>query len=500
MPQKHVYSSWPIEIFRVRRCSRARRLIASVGLSVVLTLTAGCSTYLHNPERATATADIKTKFGRLSAPAYFEAQEKNLKDFADREDRAVAEFLVASRDYRLLNVIEPAADADPVLKQAGRLDRFIREDLRGAIGKEQLTAAELQGFTTKRTGARLADATIRTNRRQVQRLAERYRHVLKGKLPTNCEAVLANRMPSHPDLQQQQVYGRLVNDCARLRKREAVLDGCQPAPAGGALRDVCARIDALATEKRDEQRKRDLQAAEKTLLKAVEAKADPTEVQRAQAFIDSLNDLSTDERLSAILTRLDAVFGSELQSSVEQMMGDAKAGLTTYSDPVMKALQLFEAIEMVSAEEQSKAADKSSALLIGLAKVRHDLNVVGIDIAAREAEAALLRDQVGSLHNQIYFLGEAQAVLALAKSDEALNHLLYSVNKGHIPYKVAEFRFIQLQRATAVKHAKVTEADYRVLLQPAIDQLAAYGAGGIKPETIADLLSGLPAAIPLLEE
>ena len=67
-----------------------------------------------------------------------------------------------------------------------------------------------------------------------------------------------------------------------------------------------------------------------------------------------------------------------------------------------------------------------------------------------------------------------------------------SANLGRIPFEVLRFREIQVQRASAVRKAQATEADYRALIQPAIDQIAAYGAGGVKAETLGPFLASLP--------
>jgi hypothetical protein len=82
--------------------------------------------------------------------------------------------------------------------------------------------------------------------------------------------------------------------------------------------------------------------------------------------------------------------------------------------------------------------------------------------------------------------------------DEALSYYARSQDVGAMPFEVLRFREIQVQRAAALKRARATEADYRALIKPAIDQIAAYGAGGIKPETIADFVAGLPVAGAIL--
>lgn len=152
--------------------------------------------------------------------------------------------------------------------------------------------------------------------------------------------------------------------------------------------------------------------------------------------------------------------------------------------------------------------DQPSALLIGLAKVRHDLNLVDLEIGHRQRLSELYTAQAAALRSQISYLARAQKKLCLgmprcrSTQDDralALSYYISSFNSGLIPFEILRFRETQLKRDLAVKQAKATEADYRALIQPAIDQLAAYGEGGIKPEMIAPFIANLPVAGAILE-
>ncbi len=72
-----------------------------------------------------------------------------------------------------------------------------------------------------------------------------------------------------------------------------------------------------------------------------------------------------------------------------------------------------------------------------------------------------------------------------------------SWNEGQIPYWVLRFEIVQLYREYSVDQAAKTAANWKQLLQPAIDELVAYGQGGIPPETIASVIYnlGLIAAV-----
>ena len=72
-----------------------------------------------------------------------------------------------------------------------------------------------------------------------------------------------------------------------------------------------------------------------------------------------------------------------------------------------------------------------------------------------------------------------------------------SWNQGQIPYGVLQFKEVQVDRAYHVESAAKTAQNWQSLLAPAIDELVAYGKGGIRPEEIARLIAnlGLIAAV-----
>jgi hypothetical protein len=501
------------------------RLVALLSCSMLVT---GCSAYLHHPARAIATADLQTKFGALATPAYFAAQEKNLADFAQREDKALADLLVTSRDYRLLNIIKPASTvsntkATPVM----RLTELVGGDLEMSYGTRVLTPDQAKTLMTSRFTKDLAVRTTAFNERRVATTARSYK-AAGGGLAVDCPTVVASAAPgappiNHPDASQAQRYGQLVQACQALGQRKALAKDCDPRQdgrpvIGGNLAMVCDQIAALAEDKALAERKAQLGRAENALKEAMKA-ANPSDedkgLREAIDFLKSIDGLPTDERLAKVLTTIDAVFGSELEASLGTLNDKAKTVLPKATEPLIKALELLEAIRELEAQAAARPLDQPSALLIGMAKIRHDLNIVAIDLDTAKQQQALLLDEAALLRAQLYYLAQAQQALcgklaacgpvATGKAapsaqafDEGLSYYVRSQNAGGIPFEILRFREIQLQRAAALKRARASEADYRALIQPAIDQIAAYGAGGIKPETIANFVAGLPVAGSIL--
>jgi hypothetical protein len=69
----------------------------------------GCeSLYVYNAKTDAATAQIKTDFAALKAPAYLDQQHTLATTFNAQEDAAVAALSTSARDAALIDVIRPS--------------------------------------------------------------------------------------------------------------------------------------------------------------------------------------------------------------------------------------------------------------------------------------------------------------------------------------------------------------------------------------------------------
>lgn len=492
------------------RRSRLRKFLLPLA---ALTLTSGCGAYLHNPSRATATADLKSRAERLTAPAYFEAQEKNLSDLAQREDLALAELLTASRDYRLLNVMRPSTAASERISRESRLNRLLAADLGSSYGSQYLTSGRIKALTTSAFIRATALREIEFKRERVATTASQYKSS-GGTLPTNCQSVLANPNPTHGDPNLDRRYSRLLQACNAVAADEIRLGDCALGATAGDLSTVCIQAANLQDDPLAVTRRKQLTAAEKALREAMKASkpsAEADAIKEANQLIQEAEKLPSDEGLKSILTQVEKLFGESLGTTLREINADAGTTASEVSEPLAAALTAIGAAYQYRDARRVKPMETASALLIGIAKIRHDLNILDIDIAARRADREIVFQQAEALRRQLYYLAQAQKSLCdgehqcavtsnkLAFS-EALSFYVRSQNVGRAPYEILSFRRLQLKRATALKHAKATEADYRSLIQPAIDQLAAFGAGGVKAETIANFLSSLPVPGAMIVE
>lgn len=470
----------------------------------------GCGAYLHRPELARSTQQLRTSFSELSAPAYLKAQEDRLKEHAVREDRSVAEFHAASRDYSLLNIIgsTPANSRDP-------LDAEIGNRLLQTAGSNALAAAPSTLIESEAVRSRAAIRHEQVFDRQFALRSMEYRGRGGKAVQLNCRAIDDTSTPPADDPEDaRRVYDQLQQICRRIRsERAATPADCSLGLRSGSLFQSCEALRALEIEAAGDQRTKPLQNAIKAHREAIEAANRPAPDLAArydQLLQQARSGMSVDAYLGSyreVLQQLEQTFSFELGRSLD----DISASASDLSDhpahaAIRRSLVTLGAIHDLQAAAGGRPLDQPTALLIGLAKTRHDLNLVELDIERRRRLLALRQSEVAALRTQLHFLVRARRCLLPADPcgggdaavAQALSHLVSSHDSGLIPFRVLQARQGQVEQEFAVRHAQVTEADYRALLVPAIDQIVAYGAGGVRAEILAPFLANLPVTGAIL--
>jgi hypothetical protein len=473
-------------------------------LAATLPFVAGCGVYLHSPALETSTAAVKTSFGALSAPAYLEQQQTQLADFAGREDRAVAELYVASRDYSLINIVAAETDRG---HRAALLQLQVRGLLTRAAGMGAFSdpgAVVRRGFE-RSTNAREAQ-TVAVN---LDRLRAEYRRLHGTSDQLSCAQILQGTgdPPAADTGPARTWYQGLAEECRTQADATDALTDCAGG-LGGRLGAACVELAGL----QDRQRLSVPQRAQFTLavnaLKEVIDRTSPDpESQRLRNLVDQIRATPTLADYREVLAALDSVFRTRLSTALDDV---AQARDRALSHPVidstLNALHALELIGDLSAEQRS-ALDEPSALLIGLAKARHDLNLVEVAIDSVRRQVVVKQAEIDALRIQILYLARVQTELCGGRSHcvpaaralaDALSYYVSSYDRGLAPAEILRSRGFQLRRAAAVREAQTTEADYRALLQPAIEQLAAYGAGGVRPEVLGQFLANLPISAAIL--
>ena len=484
----------------------------TIHLAALAACVSGCGAYLHRPALETATAKIQTDVKALPVPAYLAEQQKRLAEFAVEEDRALAGYLTASRDFSLLNVIQPSAGSSDRRTPAEKLRAKVDEELMRLAGQAELSERVSRRLQTAQEIAATRSLMTPFLARQVQGQAQDYRS-RGGKAPTDCAKVLANpEAPAAETAEAKSSYQILGTICGQIRRDNAWESDCALG-VGGELKTACERL-ARRNASQLQDRAKKLDEALKALRALAAAEEDPvatakirTLIADAEAAAGSAAELSTNEKYAKVIEALNKVFSIKLGKALETIASVPKSKTATSAKTeLLAALGLIDAIDKVAAPN-GDPMDEPSALLIGIAKTQHDLNIVNIDLAEEKAMLALAGQEANAIRTSLHFFARARDILCPAGPRcvpgrrgnlgqpaiaEALGYYLNGFNQGVIPFEILRFREIQVSRSSAIARAQAAEADYRALIQPAIDQIAAYGQGGIKPEHLAPLLGSLP--------
>jgi hypothetical protein len=167
--------------------------------------------------------------------------------------------------------------------------------------------------------------------------------------------------------------------------------------------------------------------------------------------------------------------------------------------------QLADAIRLNNPDQ------RVSALLIALAAQRQQVDMLRLEAAKQSDDLAVLDAELLGATTDLALLSEARLFLtkatptnggiaglpkrsSRAAAESALNRVALAWSEGRIPMNMARLRHIYLDREYRIKVAETTAENWRGLIKPAIDELQAAGAGGIRPETIANLLGPLGVA------
>ncbi|MDB5703182.1 MAG: hypothetical protein JWN66_298 [Sphingomonas bacterium] len=473
----------------------------------------GCGTYLHRASLETQTKAVHDNVAALSAPAYLAAQKQWLTDTAKREDQALATYLASSRDYSLLNIIQPASGSAPG-SRGDRLRAAVEFQLEKAAGIRSLDQAQRRRLMTAPAIQATLENTRSSSAPSISDLADDYRR-RGGTGTTDCPAVNNNAaIPADPAAAQI-AYRSLRKACAAADPKIAAAvarSACNLDLVNSPLDKICGEIDE-SQNPISAKRKKDLGGVVSALKKRLERPA-RADLQKAAADAIAEGEAALDAATAnaGYKDALDAL-GKLLAIDLSGELGRLTAAVDSPKVVAWKAetkaiLGLIDAIDTVAAD-QGPPLDEPSALLIGIAKVQHDLNLVTIDIDEQSQRAVLLRQKAAASRTQLHYLARSQAALCpnigpcTARTDnkalsEALSYFLSAYNQGLAPSSIYDFRLIQVSRIAIVRRAQATEADYRALIQPAVDQLAAYGEGGIKAETLGTFLGSLPVTAAII--
>lgn len=473
-------------------------------------LLSSCGLYVHSARLQTQTEALQKSVKGLNAPDYLASQGKHLDESSKREDLALTRYLVASRDVSLLNIVRPPVASAKARPTEDRLMTAISFEVDVSAGKAFVDASEIKALETAPFRQTTLERAVSFYESQRGMVAAKYK-AAGGTAQTDCNTVMTiARVPGDRSALAG-LYQNLRQVCAAWDARAAAEPDCAVGVTTGDIAEVCADIAALKSEELSSLRNKQLAGA-MTAIQSRVAKHPPAATQKIADAIKSIENLVADFKGAPTNDDYKKVFdaiSSLLALDLTEALNDAlKKGEDVKLDKISNFMkELLPAID-ASVELQAPDGDpldQPSAILIGVAKLRHELNLVKLEIDERTQKSALLDQQAEALRAQLHFLARAQVAICrppaggncqpstdIASRGEALAYYINSFNLGRIPYEVLHFRELQLHRSTVLKQAQITEADYRALIQPAIDQIAAYGAGGVDPELLGPFLASLP--------
>ncbi|HVQ10219.1 MAG TPA: hypothetical protein VMS43_17515 [Allosphingosinicella sp.] len=482
-------------------------------LAAAIPMVAGCGVYLHRPDLETSTAALKTSFGQLSAPAYLEQQQRHLDDFAAREDRAVAEYQVASRNYSLLNILRaPANDArnpDGSAKTpAQRLTEAARTQIHQTAGVDRLGNDRAAALDAERSQGLTRAASLEFHDGQTRALFDNYRNENGTRREMRCADFLNPTPPALDPPAAQETYAMIRRSCVAIATGQQQAPTCAMGLSEGRLFEVCERLRRMRETDANPAQREDRRKALAALNRALAAARAPSTTVSDEVLeaARDLRDFAVSEDIREVLTALDTLLGEKLVETLDQISAARDAAFqmpaTAWITGVLEALG---AAEDLARDQSRTPLDEPSAILIAIARVRHQLNLVELNIQRNQRLASILEAEAAALRTQTYYLARVEALCSTQHScgtgivnAEALSHFASSFDKGLIPYEVLRSRELQVDRAFAIRRAQAAEADYRALLQPAFDQMAAYGAGGVKPDVLGPFLASLPVTGAIL--
>ncbi|MDP3747195.1 MAG: hypothetical protein Q8Q88_09125 [Phenylobacterium sp.] len=505
---------------------------------------------MHQTSVETKTATLQKNFSELKGPDYFVAQAAVLKTHGEREDRAVGAFVIARRDATLLELLRPspltAAGDETKLKVL--VARDLLEVFGGAPNQAQIELmakapdllAEIR-LQEQISNRQLRDA-VRNYLEQVElhNVAVRKRNEAAppeakiaeiAAMPVTCDKVPDPTGAASAD-PVELGYRILQGACRQHRSVEAFKTA--KVSDDLSLQDLFNGAPSTSNRLKSVSREVAIRRAARTAAE-VEAGRLVAEIKAMTEKAKTTGGVST---IQADIAKLAATMNDAVPVVKEAGLGEIAsvledaAQVTLKPDVVMQdkgsiearsaaVIGLLDAAMAVNgAPGQTPDIGTGNAALIGLAKANHDLKAARLDVAAETVQLVYLDAELAAILQQARHLAIAESLLgrfpenaagewgdlaarpagkARVAASEALSAYLASWNDGETPYQMLRYRAVQAERVAALERGTMAEADFRAVLKPAVDQLADYGKGGIKEDTVVTGLSALGVAGAILE-
>ena len=514
---------------------RRAKFIVMFGFVVAEPIAGSAQIYGHSDRLQKATDAAATAFpDQATALKPFDDQLANLTAFAPQEDLVVAQYWASVRDQQMTYAIGAPDTTTGAKLLSDDVDRRLATLLGAGNPVNEtgwLTVPVLfnQRGNTVRAAARIAD-DLSDARADYQKTEP----VGKSRDLT-CPAVLGPQPeppegPPEPGKQAQDaIFVKLVTLCHQEQTASssantnsvaaidaqiiAIADGGIPGAPHGAL--AAALLDLETAETATKPNLAPVNAKLAAEIAKATALSKTDDATGLLAFRDAINSVlktvspaTKVAGLDKVSTALDALLLSDTCDSAK-VTDDAKKAAGCDKIEAQSTTAKVQAIWgfAQALAQLSDASDphRRSAQWLAAAKaiVQADKDDAELDAAQKKMEAEILRNQVRALAFEGADLVAARMAAAgkptkcftsakVGAVDKqfacTLAPLVDAWNDGRIVAEVDTFRLIQFEREYAVRRARAAAAKQYALAQAGITSAKAYGAGGIKSATVAQIL------------
>lgn len=480
-----------------------------------IALLQGCaSLYLHSSDMEARTQAAKDDLAKINIDKTFTEAKARLDAFAVDEEAGVLAYAVAQRDAEIAGLVRPNLLRERKTSSIDTLQANVAARARQVLGDSGKLADRNVADLPQTIDLLTEDADVN---RSFYLLAVKEFGALAGDKDTR--ATTCDTTPPRAPAGTTPVdvaYERLVEACAALNAATATLAQARKnlAPTAGSELAVVAgkakrSLDIMTEQAAAAGR---IQAAIKKLQEEPPSNAKELEAQidKIRALLGKAKGLAAAAGAEEISKILEGLLAADL-SAKPAADAPPPSALTKGTLAVLElTTALAKASDAFSAQPQ---VVRVNSTLLALAEQRQALDMAKLTIEQQRAEAQLYAAEELALIREVALLstthriaiGMLRDVNALdgfaplaSRNDAArqgaggaLAAYVDSWNQGRIPYIVLRFREYQVERDYIVQRAAKTAKNWTALLSPPLDDLVAYGKGGIRPETVATVITNL---------
>ncbi|MBY0511555.1 MAG: hypothetical protein K2P94_15570 [Rhodospirillaceae bacterium] len=440
-------------------------------------------------------AQRKSKYTVLMTPCGTAASEK-----AWAETKVSFSLACLALGSNITQKCTTVADASDKAAREGKsiaVDASLKNELPGVMEELKKSQGRLPNAIIRQS----TDAELLKNQKKISEVAEEEAKCLQK----NYDKLVNAKAPTETALKDAaQDIIQFVNV---LKDFETELKKSTPAEAAAGVQAECGAVKTPG----ELAKKAGVTLAD--VKKVLSAAGD---VKVVRPLIADINKVGAHLASGALMRVLTAVVATGDTAEDDKK----KAGVTEKDEKRAQALiagaQLIDGFKALQEARDAKDGSLPSALLIAIAEQEYIADVAQAEAQALKSANDISAQQISIMVKEVKWLSTSRyylcripettsdkcdlpdgnfATLLASKSGEvsrpaasAFIAFRESWNHGQIPMRVLEYRADDLKRERALAVDSATREGWVKILKPAISEIEKFGAGGIKPETIAEIL------------